>query len=143
MRQGNQIERVTSALYRKSATDDRLEAAAFNELPDCQSAYRHNEPRTKNPDLLVQPTRAVQHFVRSRHPIAATGTLSGKTAAHSREVNRSPNLALIQMTKLFEPLEQGPACSPRERFLQHWFSRPGCLANQDDLADDRPARDRC
>src|SRR5581483_8043204 len=128
---------MPGAFDAKLAADDFLQLSRANELRDGQPADGNDQARPQNSNLCIQPRRAVADLLRRRNTIGAARAFTRKTAAHRSEINFRANSGFIQPAELFEPAEQRSAGGMRERPLQNRFARPGGLANDHYLADNR------
>ena len=129
MRQRNHIENVIGTTSAKSAADHLVEFRALDELHDCESPDRNNQPRLQDLDLLRHPRRAVSNFIWRGNAVGAAGRFSGKTSTHGREINSRANSGFVHSAKLFEPTKQRLTGSVRERAFQRRLAGTGRLSN--------------
>ena len=139
MRQRNQVEPVASMRNAKFVTNHVLQFCTVDKLNDRQSADGNNETRLQNPDLIIDPQRAVANFIRGWNAIGAARIFAGKTAADSGEINLRPHSRFVHSAKLFEPTEECFASGMRKRSLRRRFPWTGCLPNDHHVANDRTA----
>jgi len=142
MRQRDQIKSTFGARYSKPATDHAFQLFAVNELRDGQTAHRDYETRFQNFDLVIHPGGAIANFIRRRNTIATGWSFAGETSTDRCEIDCRSHGGFVQTTELIEPAKHCFTSRVGERALQYRLARTGCLADQHDIAQDRPARNR-
>ncbi len=142
MGQWDQIERATLAAEPKRPADNFVEPLERNKLRNRKFPHRDDKPRTQEIDFIIHPRRTIPNLVRGWNAVSTRGGFSGETAADRCKINRGAHLRFVQMTKVLEPTEEGAARGPGKRSAQDRLSDSGCLTDQHDFAQDRPAGNR-
>lgn len=137
--QGNQIKPCFAIPYPKLLPNALVQPPIRQELFDRQLAHRNHQLWLENLHLFLQPRPTVRNLLTRRHSISARLLFPGKTAAHRRHVNPTPETRLIQPGLLLEPLEERLSCRPRKRPSKHRFLIARSLSHQQNLAHHRSA----
>src|SRR3954469_10029544 len=74
----DQIEVVTGPRDLIGPPNHRFETRAVDELNNGEAAYRHDQPGPQNINFLVEPGRAIEHFIWRWNTIAACRALPRK-----------------------------------------------------------------
>ncbi len=142
MGQWDHFELATVSAERERSADNFVQFFEGKKLSDGKFAYRNDQLRSQQIDLVVHPGRTIPDFIRRRNAVSAGGRLPWKAAADRGEINLRAHLRLIQMTEFIEPAEERAAGRPCERPSQNRFSDPWRLPDQHDPAKNCSARDR-
>jgi len=129
MGQWDQVERAAIAAQLEGAAHDFVELFEWKKLRDRKFPDRNDKSWLEKIDLIIHPRRTIPDLVRSWNAVPTRAGLSGKTAAHSREINFRANLFLVQSAELLEPAEERSSRSPGERFTEHGLFHPGRLTD--------------